>query len=112
VYKISDLLILAFLMIFFVVVPTIIRLVKTKKFDTKSSLHTLVSGLIFAYSLFYGFKALLFVFSEEFEQYALPLGYGGYMVLGLLTFISVTFLSYYEMGFKDLFKHKKKKVGL
>lgn len=107
--KISDLLILAILMIFFITVPPIIQLVRTKKFDTKSALHTLVGGSVFAYSLFYGAKALLFVFSEDFEQYALPLGYGGYIVLGLLTFISVTFLSYYEMGLKDLFKYKKRK---
>jgi hypothetical protein len=94
-------------MLFFVLIPIIIRVVKTKKFETKTAMYTLIGGLVFAYSFFYGVKALFLVYLEEFKQYSLPSGYDGYIVLGILTFISVTFLSYYEMGFKDLLKRER-----
>jgi hypothetical protein len=110
VSKISDLLVLTSLMLFFILVPIVIRVVRTKKFEIKIAINTLVSGLVFAYSFFYGVKTLFFVFSEEFKQYDLPTGYDGYTVLGILIFISVTFLYYFETGLKDLFKHQKRKI--
>jgi hypothetical protein len=91
-------------MLFFVILPILFRIIRIKKFDTKATLYTLVSGLVFAYSFFYGVKSLFLVFTEKSIQQALPSGIDGYIVLGILTFISVTFLSYYEMGLKDLFK--------
>lgn len=96
-------------MLFFIIAPIIIRVIKSKKFDTKIALFTLVSGSVFAYSSFYGVKALFWVFSEEVQGYSWPSGYDGYVVLGMLIFICVTFLSYYEMGLKGLFKFNLKK---
>ena len=103
-----DMQILILVVLIFAIIPLIIGLIK--RVDLAYSLVLMLSGAVFGWTLFYGVKIILFFFLGKHKIQFIPEEYFLNIVLGsLLLIVASAHLLYKGMGFKDLFKYKKRK---